>query len=478
MENETTIVPVNSVAKKEEVNDFGKILLRFGITYKIESPWLVIGKPSDELQWIFYLSFLHLNADKLIEKVVPVLDREGVAYKIIQNYSLISKLNGFWFGIYEAGKVITIYTSTVKTAKRLLKELKPLTQGFSGPVVPGAIRLDEIIYAKYGQDNGTGHDDSKETKPASKNFYIKKHPFSIPKIYRVKKRKQIIGKFYVPIRLIRANPKGDLILGVNIKNWAFTKCLIKQARGNSSFDDTGIEIAHKLFWQKKVIQQLQGTVRTPKLLDFCKLNNDYYLITEFIEGPNLNSKIKELHKGESWINIDNNDRIKILNIFLDIVNIVKCIHLCGYVHRDITDTNFIVSEDGIVYIIDFELSYSVIDSIPFPAFTLGTIGFASPEQLAVNVPTPFEDIYSLGTLLLFMITNTFPGDILKGENINEGLLELIGNKTLVEVIQNTTLVDPSKRLDIDEIINLIEKVIKEITSGSNIKIKFHEYETK
>jgi serine/threonine protein kinase len=122
--------------------------------------------------------------------------------------------------------------------------------------------------------------------------------------------------------------------------------------------------------------------------------------------------VVEFFAGRQWKELDAEKQAQLLRWFLEAVDLVGTIHEQGFVHRDVTDTNFILGGDGRLCIIDFELSYNIRLEKPDPPFLLGTYGYAAPEQLQYAVPDFSEDVYSLGALLCFMLTGIKPVELL------------------------------------------------------------------
>ncbi|MEQ8768078.1 MAG: serine/threonine-protein kinase [Planctomycetota bacterium] len=101
-----------------------------------------------------------------------------------------------------------------------------------------------------------------------------------------------------------------------------------------------------------------------------------------------------------------------LDVGLAIVDAVAYAHRSGVIHRDLKPSNILVTADRQPVLIDFGLakpqdvrgSWSVTESGEF----LGTLGYASPEQLrGGKVGTP-ADVYALGVVLCELLTGQHP----------------------------------------------------------------------
>ncbi len=85
------------------------------------------------------------------------------------------------------------------------------------------------------------------------------------------------------------------------------------------------------------------------------------------------------------------------------------LHSYGIVHRDIKPENVMIDQDGRIVLIDFNASRK-LSTANKDTVIMGTVGYASPEQLGVSQSDARTDIYSTGILLNVMITGKHPSE--------------------------------------------------------------------
>lgn len=85
------------------------------------------------------------------------------------------------------------------------------------------------------------------------------------------------------------------------------------------------------------------------------------------------------------------------------------LHKKGFAHRDVKPENVLVGEDGRVVLVDLNISRKVTmarrDTV-----IMGTVGYASPEQLGLTQSDARTDVYACGILLNVMLTGKHPSE--------------------------------------------------------------------
>lgn len=137
----------------------------------------------------------------------------------------------------------------------------------------------------------------------------------------------------------------------------------------------------------------------PLIYDVITLDDGQIVLEEFIEGVTI-AEVMESGKYRYT------GTRKVLR---SICNALTVLHERGIIHRDVKPENVMIAKDGRVVLIDFnaarKISFACKDTV-----IMGTVGYASPEQLGVAQSDARTDIYALGVLLNVMITGKHPSE--------------------------------------------------------------------
>lgn len=110
-------------------------------------------------------------------------------------------------------------------------------------------------------------------------------------------------------------------------------------------------------------------------------------------------------------------------VVYDVCKALVLLHSQGFIHRDIKPENVIVAKNGSVKLIDFNASRRVVPAAGSDTVQIGTLGYASPEQLGIAQSDNRTDIYALGVLLNVMLTGEHPSKRLAGGRAGKVVLK-------------------------------------------------------
>jgi serine/threonine protein kinase/lipoprotein NlpI len=134
-----------------------------------------------------------------------------------------------------------------------------------------------------------------------------------------------------------------------------------------------------------------------------EVQGECFICMEYIEGKSIKEVIKE-----KTLSIE-----EILKIAIQIAEGLNAAHKKGIVHRDIKSDNIMLSDEGLVKIMDFGLAkLKGVSRVTKAGTTLGTVSYMSPEQARGEEVDHRTDIWSLGVVLYEILTRQLP---FKGE---------------------------------------------------------------
>ena len=133
-----------------------------------------------------------------------------------------------------------------------------------------------------------------------------------------------------------------------------------------------------------------------------------YIVMEYIEGQPITAYCDERR-------LSINERLK---LFQTVCDAVEYAHRNLVIHRDLKPGNILVTEEGVVKLLDFGVAKLLTPESgaePRALTRTGlhwmTLEYASPEQMREDPITAASDVYSLGALLYELLTGERPFDL-------------------------------------------------------------------
>ena len=204
------------------------------------------------------------------------------------------------------------------------------------------------------------------------------------------------GKFYLQ-ELVNSGGMADIWLATDDQR---KTCAMRLLRPTSFLDFTtrnrfirGCEILSKIHHHETVIGYLShGKIEG---IHFCQM--------EYVEGANLKLL---LVRGDEIL------QEFVGNILIDMAVALEHVHDSGFMHLDFKPENVLVTRNGQVRLVDFDLAQPRPDTPQKAAKNPGTPAYMAPEQL---LREPFDhraDIYAFGVSAYELLTGQkpYPGD--------------------------------------------------------------------
>jgi eukaryotic-like serine/threonine-protein kinase len=135
-----------------------------------------------------------------------------------------------------------------------------------------------------------------------------------------------------------------------------------------------------------------------------KTKGDLYLVMEYVEAENL----KDLYARHDPVLLEN-----VAQILIDMALALEHMHENGFMHLDFKPENVLVTRNGHVRLIDFDLAQPIPEKPrKFTKKNPGTPAYMAPEQLLGQPLSHQADVFSFGVTAYELLTNhkPFPGD--------------------------------------------------------------------
>ncbi len=169
--------------------------------------------------------------------------------------------------------------------------------------------------------------------------------------------------------------------------------------------------------------QLASSLEHPNICTIYELDEvdgAHFIVMQYVEGRN----IRELVDGTPL------DVKSALNIGIQVTDALAHAHASGVIHRDIKAANVMVTDGGVVKVLDFGLAKLLEDdsqpsdepsaseriALTEVGSPYGTATYAAPEQARGEKVDHRADIFSSGVLLYEMLAGTWP---FRGRNVIE-----------------------------------------------------------
>lgn len=174
-------------------------------------------------------------------------------------------------------------------------------------------------------------------------------------------------------------------------------------------------------------------VHVPRIEDCYELGDDLVVVMEHVGGKTLHELVYE--KDPSWA--------LAAQVFPVLCDAVAELHE-GFeppiIHRDLKPSNVIVSPANLT-LIDFGIARTYRDGAVADTNAFGTRAYAPPEQFGFGQTGPRSDVYALGMLLYYLLTEKVPSPALAGGAFDEGGVP----EPLRPVLSKATAFDPAAR---------------------------------
>jgi non-specific serine/threonine protein kinase len=174
--------------------------------------------------------------------------------------------------------------------------------------------------------------------------------------------------------------------------------------------------------QRRLLNEARAAsaLRSPYIAvtyDIGDQDGQTFIAMEFVEGAVLSDRLRA-----GALPVDES-----LRIAMQVAEALDEAHAHGIVHRDIKTSNLMLTDRGLVKVLDFGLAQvtqgnadATYARLTLPGVVLGTLSYMAPEQALGQVIDGRADLFSLGVVLYEMLTGTLPfGGLTHGEMLEQ-----------------------------------------------------------
>ena len=436
------------------------------------------GWESIEHGWKIHLSSSIERSEDTLAIAARACAEAGVSFKFCADKRMLDMSLGKNWSRFQTGKFVTAYPRDPDEFRRLIDVLHNGTRHLSGPhiLTDRAYADSRTVFYRYGAHRGRYRVDPYGRKSPGYTLddgtWIEDvrgptfrlppgltDPFEAPAESDTATGERGNGNGNGPIVLrdryqvdgvIKFNASGGISHGIDLQDGQ--RIVIREVRGLLGHLETEMpeDPAHILKREARLLETLTHTGLVPRYVDLFQEWEHWFLVVERLDAISLWGHSMEIYfSGEDNRSVFGLDRI--VATIQSIAKGLQTIHDHGIVLRDLTKNNILFSNtDGQIKFIDLEFAYALSDTGKW--LRGWTPGYASAEQAASQRPSPRDDHYAFGVLILDMLTFCAAGLDLGRDGVMAKLRLVLGDlglpQELYTLVEGLTDRDPAARWDL------------------------------
>ncbi|GAB3654935.1 class III lanthionine synthetase LanKC [Actinocorallia lasiicapitis] len=391
--------------------------------------------------WKIHVSSGLSDARRVLDVVWEYCLRTGLAFKFLRGEHVLVMQNSKAADRASSGKFVTLYPRDERELEQVLAELDELLSGVEGPYILSDLRYARgPLYVRYGAfaerkclnehgervlalENGVG-----ELVPDVRGV-----AFSVPEWAALPAFLQphldaraavtLAGLPYTIESVFQFSNGGGVYLAADRSG---RKVVLKEARPGAGLDALGRDAVARSRHERDMLDRLAGLDTVPELIDYFELGGHEFLVTEFVDGNPLQRMLVQRYPLTSATCTDTDlaeYTAWAAGILPKVGDAVAELHDRGVVFGDLHPNNILVTDEGRLVLIDFEVAtlteQDARPALAHPAFLAPadrggveadryalaclTLGLFAP-QATITLPLHAGKVHHLAQL----ITEVFP----------------------------------------------------------------------
>jgi serine/threonine protein kinase len=390
-------------------------IIRHGVWFHCHPTGAVLP----EQGWKIHLSAIFSNATAILTSAARILVSRRISFKFALDRGILFLLNSKRWPRGGAGKFVTIYPRNDDEFKSVIEELYRAMVGFSGSYILSDKRYkdSQVVYYRYGGLLSTSilditgdkqlvlHSPDGSTTTDKRNPYFVipdwvKDPFAEESQSNSSGPDQTLknGRYAIEEVIAFSNTGG---VYVAIDQEGGQKVIIKEARPCTNLSPNGHEAVTLLKKEHRLLSLLDGTAIAPKVIDFFRDWEHYFLVQERIDGLML--RLYALRQDialrtRPTLQDVQEFYVKYCSLYGKIAEALEVLHKHNIVFADLSFNNILVDKNGEkVTFIDFEAGHEIGVDNPTIVFTPG---FASADRAQGQDAQFGDDYFAFAGLLV------------------------------------------------------------------------------
>jgi len=371
--------------------------------------------------WKIHIAAVPGTALDVLSRVVPVLAAGRIPFKFTSDpWMHVLSLSKNW-PREGAGKFMTIYPASDAQFAELAAELDARTRDLRGPYILSdrPYRDSRTVFYRYGEHLGSPEVTAQGTlrrvlhSPDGASVDDVRTPYyqvpawlsdpfgrsSVENVHASGRKVLLAGRYRV-IGALKFNSSGGIYSAVDERT--DQPVVVREARPHFGEWMPGQDAVSLLQKEARILEAMGPSGLCPGFVDLFQRWEHWFLVQDRVDAVSLWGHAIGFYWGRQRRRTPRETFRRLRETFLAILDGMQAFHDQGIVLCDMTRTNVLVRKDGRPAFIDFEMAYEMgRDDPPVHGFTPG---FASADQQARKTPSPADDHYALGALLLDMVT--------------------------------------------------------------------------
>ena len=218
------------------------------------------------------------------------------------------------------------------------------------------------------------------------------------------------GRYLVTDALAQSS-RGGVFRAIDVGVQPPRLCLLKESWHDVALDPYGRDARDWALNEEAILTRYDGDPALPRCFDSFELDDDYYLVIEYLEGATVESTLFERESIEDPI-----DMADVIALGVATAEIMAHLHEIGLVFRDFKPANVVKTPDGGYRLIDFGIAYQYrLDG--GPPLSIGTPPYYPREQYEGQRPSPADDVFAWGAVLHYLLAGQASlADMPKGDD--------------------------------------------------------------